>query len=283
MNRSRDAARVVLITGCSSGIGYALAEAFHAQGCTTYATARKPETLSALVSKGIHALALDVTSAESIRACVAAVEAQHGAVDVLVNNAGIPVMGPTAELSLDELRLQWETNLTAPIAMVQAVVPGMVRRSSGRIVNVGSVSGLLTTPFAGPYCASKAALHSLSDALRMELKPFGIEVLMVQPGGVQSNFGSGAKAQTGQHQWKLYARFSDGIAKRAGASQEGATPTAEFARDFVRATLAARPAPIVRLGAGSTGLPLLARLPAALKDRLLMKRFGLTPTPGDAR
>lgn len=267
---------VVLITGCSGGIGYALAEAFHAQGCVTYATARKPETLAALSAQRIHTLALDVTSADSIRACVGAIEAQHGAVDLLVNNAGVPVMGPTAELSLDELRRQWETNLTAPIAMVQAVVPAMLRQGSGRIVNVGSVSGLLTTPFAGPYCASKAALHSLSDALRMELKPFGIEVLMVQPGGIQSNFGAGAKAQTGQHQWKLYARFAEGIARRAGASQEHATPTNVFARDFVCEVLADKPDPVIRLGSGSTGLPLLARLPIAVKDRLLMKRFGLT-------
>lgn len=266
---------VVLITGCSSGIGYALAEAFHAWGCVTVATARKPETLVTLATQGIHTLALDVTSADSIRNCVSAIEARHGAVDVLVNNAGIPVMGPTAELLLDELRRQWETNLTAPIAMVQAVVPGMVQRGSGRIVNVGSVSGLLTTPFAGPYCASKAALHSLSDALRMELKPFGIEVLMVQPGGVQSNFGAGAKAQTGQHQWKLYARFAEGIARRAGASQEHSTPTNVFATAFVHAVLAKHPKPVIRLGSGSTWLPLVSRMPVSLKDRALMKRFGL--------
>lgn len=269
---------VVLITGCSSGIGYALAEAFHATGCVTVATARKPETLSELGGQGIHTLALDVTRADSIETCVSAVESQHGAVDILVNNAGIPVMGPTTELPLDELRRQWETNLTAPIAMVQAVVPRMIERGSGRIVNVGSVSGLLTTPFAGPYCASKAALHSLNDALRMELRPFGIQVLLVQPGGIQSNFGAGAKAQTGQHQWKRYARFAQGIARRAGASQEHATPTHVFARGFVRAVLADKPEPVIRLGAGSTSLPLMAHLPVAVKDRVLMRRFGLTST-----
>jgi len=267
---------VVLITGCSSGIGYALAEEFHARGCVAYATARKPETLAALAAQGIHTLALDVTDAASIKAAVSTVEAQHGAVDVLVNNAGVPVMGPTAELPLDELRRQWETNLTAPVAMVQAVVPAMAARGSGRIVNIGSVSGLLTTPFGGPYCASKAALHSLNDALRMELKPFGIEVLLVQPGGIQSGFGAGAKAQTQQHQWRLYARFAEGIAKRAGASQEHATSTAVFARAMVRAVLAARPRPVIRLGAGSSALPRLAQLPVRLKDHLLMRRFGLS-------
>lgn len=266
---------VVLITGCSSGIGYALAEAFHAQGCITYATARKKEALAALASAGIHTLTLDVTRGESIQACVSAIEAQSGPIDLLVNNAGIPVMGPTSELSLAELRLQWETNLTGPVALVQAVVPGMIKRGSGRIVNVGSVSGLLTTPFAGPYCASKAALHSLNDALRMELKPFGIEVLLVQPGGVQSGFGAGAKAQTAQRQWKFYARFAEGIAKRAGASQEGAMPTPVFAKAFVKQVLAKNPKPVIRLGAGSATLPRLARLPVAVKDRLLMKRFGL--------
>lgn len=266
---------VVLITGCSSGIGYALAQAFHAQGCITYATARKKEALATLASNGIRTLTLDVTQSDSIHACVTAIEAQSGSVDVLVNNAGIPVMGPTAELSLDELRRQWETNLTAPVAMVQAVVPGMIKRGAGRIVNVGSVSGLLTTPFAGPYCASKAALHSLNDALRMELKPFGIEVLLVQPGGVQSGFGAGAKAQTEQHNWNLYARFAEGIAKRAGASQEHSMPTPDFAKALVREVLAKNPKPITRLGTGSAMLPRLARLPVKVKDRLLMKRFGL--------
>jgi NAD(P)-dependent dehydrogenase (short-subunit alcohol dehydrogenase family) len=267
---------VVLITGCSSGIGYALAEEFQARGCITYATARKPATLAALVAQGIHALALDVTDAASIAVAVSAVEAQHGAVDVLVNNAGIPVMGPTAELPLDEFRRQWETNLTAPMAMVQAVVPAMVRQGSGRIVNVGSVSGLLTTPFGGPYCASKAALHSLNDALRMELKPFGIEVLLVQPGAIQSGFGAGAKAQTQQHAWRLYAKFAEGIAKRAGASQEHATPTPVFARALVREALAAKPRAVIRLGSGSGLLPRLARLPVRIKDGLLMRRFGLS-------
>lgn len=266
---------VVLITGCSSGIGYALAEAFQSRGCITYATARKPETLAALARQGINTLALDVTNASSIAAALAQIEAKHGAVDLLVNNAGIPVMGPTAELPLDEFRRQWETNLTGPMAMVQAVVPGMVKKGSGRIVNVGSVSGLLTTPFAGPYCASKAALHSLNDALRMELKLFGIDVLLVQPGAIQSGFGAGAKAQTEQHQWKLYARFAQGIAKRAGASQEHATPTAHFAKAFVNAVMAAKPKPVIRLGSGSAALPRLANLPIAIKDRLLMRRFGL--------
>lgn len=271
------ASPVVLITGCSSGIGRALAIAFHARGCRTVATARRPETLAPLAEQGIHTMALDVTHSGSVAAAVGMVESAHGGIDILINNAGIPVMGPLAELPLDALRQQWETNVTAPVAMMQAVVPGMVRRGNGRIVNVGSVSGILTTPFAGPYCASKAALHALNDAMRMELKPFGIEVLLVQPGAIQSGFGDGAKRQTAQHTWQLYARFAEGIARRAGASQENATPTTPFANAFVREVLAARPRAIIPLGNGSRSLPRLARLPLAVKDRLLARRFGLAP------
>jgi len=109
----------------------------------------------------------------------------------------------------------------------------------------------------------------------MELKPFGIEVLLVQPGGIQSGFGAGAQAQTGRHTWRLYAKFADSIAKRAGASQEHATPTKVFAKAFVREVLASSPRAVIRLGSGSSALPRLARLPVRLKDQLLMRRFGL--------
>ena len=266
---------VVLITGCSSGIGFALAQAFQAAGCTTCASARRPETLQPLREAGIEGYALDVTDADSVRAAVTEIENAHGRVDVVVNNAGIPVMGPTAEVPLDELRRLWETNLTGAVAVVQAVAPGMAARRCGRIVNVGSVSGVLTTPFAGPYCASKGALHHLNDALRMELAPFGVEVLLVQPGAIRSGFGDSASRQTGAGEWKLYAPFRDGIARRAGESQRGAMPASDFAAAFVRYALARKPGPMIRIGPGSDLLPRLARLPTALRDRLLSRRFGL--------
>lgn len=265
---------VVLITGCSTGIGRALAKRFQQAGCTTWATARRPDAIDDLPALGIHTTALDVTDGVSIQSAVRTVESAHGRIDILVNNAGIPVMGPTAEVPLDDLRRLWETNLTGPVAMAQAVIPGMVARGSGHIVNVGSVSGILTTPFAGPYCASKGALHHLNDAMRMELKPFGITVQLVQPGGIASNFGASAKSQTAR-EWTLYARYKDGIERRAGASQEGSTPTDAFADAFIDAVLATRPRAVVRIGAGSRLLPRLARLPIRIKDRLLSRRFGL--------
>ncbi|MBY8964581.1 SDR family NAD(P)-dependent oxidoreductase [Algiphilus sp.] len=272
--KASDSAPVVLITGCSTGIGRALAKRFQQAGCTTWATARRPDAIDDLPASGIHTTALDVTDSVSISSAVRTVESTHGRIDILINNAGIPVMGPVAEVPLDDLRQLWETNLTGPVAMAQAVIPGMVERRSGHIVNVGSVSGILTTPFAGPYCASKGALHHLNDAMRMELKAFGIFVQLVQPGGIASNFGASAKSQTAR-EWKLFAAYKEGIERRAGASQERATPTDAFAQSLVAAVLASKPKPIVRIGAGSDLLPRLAKLPVRVKDRLLSRRFGL--------
>ena len=269
------ASPVVLITGCSSGIGAALAQAYHSAGCTSCASARRPEALAPLREAGLEGHALDVTDGESIRAAVAEIERVHGGIDLVVNNAGIPVMGPVAEVPLADLRRLWETNLTGAVAVVQAVAPGMMARGRGRIVNIGSVSGVLTTPFAGPYCASKGALHHLNDALRMELAPYGVEVLLVQPGAVRSGFGDSARRQTDAHDWMLYASHREGIARRAGESQRGGMPAPDFAAACVRYALAPKPRPVIRIGPGSGLLPRLARVPVAIRDRLLSRRFGL--------
>jgi short-subunit dehydrogenase len=264
-----------LITGCSSGIGRALAEEFHGRGHLVYATARKLESLEGLPTR---TAALDVNDAASIEALVARLERDGASVSLLVNNAGYGAMGPLAELPVDELRLQLETNVVAVIAMIQALVPGMVARREGRIVNIGSVSGVLTTPFSGAYCASKAAVHALSDALRMELAPFGIHVVTVQPGAIQSEFGAtaGAAAEKRRETLGIYAPLADSIAERAAASQEGPTPTEVFARKMADAVLAKKPSPVVRIGRRSTLMPTLKRwVPTRLLDRSLSKRLQL--------
>lgn len=268
-------AKVVLITGCSSGIGRALAAAFAAQGCRVYATARRIEALATLENTNIRCLALDVDSADSIQSALQHVQSESGRLDMLVNNAGFAAMGPLAELPIERLRQQFETNVIAPIALIQAALPLMAQ--GARVVNIGSVSGILTTPFAGAYCATKTALHSLSDALRMELSPLGIEVITVQPGGIESEFGR--KAGVGLD-WltpsSRYAAIRSGIEARANASQDAPTPTSVFARQMVAAVLAAAPAPVIRIGHGSTMLPLIARwLPLRWRDRMLQRRFRL--------
>jgi len=180
----------VLISGCSSGIGAATAEAMARAGHTVYATARRTETLADLEAMGCHALALDVTSEDSMIAAVTAVEANHGKVGTLINNAGYGEYGPIEETDLDRVRTMFETNVFGLARLTQLVMPAMRRSRSGRIVNIGSMGGRITFPVGGFYHASKYAVEAISDALRVEVKPFGIDVILVEPGLIHTNFES---------------------------------------------------------------------------------------------
>lgn len=268
----------VLITGCSSGIGYSLARDFRQRRHRVFASARRPESLSELKAENFDIVALDVTDPASIQRAVDEVLAAAGRIDLLINNAGFGLFGPTIELPLPEIRRQFETNVVGALALIQAVVPHMVRHGFGRIVNVTSVSAVLTTPFAGAYCASKAAMQSFSEALRMELAPLGVDVVAVQPGAIQSRFGDNAASLTGQFggPGSLYHPIAEFLIKRAQTSQENATPTDEFSRTLVDLLTQPVPPRLIRLGEGSTRFPLLKRLmPEGMLDRMLMKRFGL--------
>ncbi|MBF3109124.1 SDR family NAD(P)-dependent oxidoreductase, partial [Pseudomonas aeruginosa] len=137
---------------------------------------------------------LDVNDAAALARLAEELEVEAAGLDVLVNNAGYGAMGPLLDGGVDAMRRQFETNVFAVVGVTRALFP-LLRRKSGLVVNVGSVSGVLVTPFAGAYCASKAAVHALSDALRLELAPFGVEVLEVQPGAIASNFGASASRE----------------------------------------------------------------------------------------
>ena len=180
----------VLISGCSSGIGAATAAALARAGHTVYATARRTETLAGLEALGCHALVLDVTSEDSMIAAVKAVEADHGKVGTLINNAGFGEYGPIEEADLDRVRTMFETNVFGLARLTQLVLPAMRRSRSGRIVNIGSMGGRITFPVGGFYHASKYAVEAISDALRVEVKPFGIDVILVEPGLIRTNFES---------------------------------------------------------------------------------------------
>lgn len=267
---------VVVITGCSSGIGLALAQAFQRHGHRVIATARRPEDVARLVELGLTALPLELTDAASRAAFWSAFDAQADHLDILVNNAGYGAMGPVAEMPDGELERQFATNVFAPVQMARDAVPRM--SEGARIVNVGSVSGVLTTPFAGVYCATKAALHSLSDALRMELAPFGIHVITIQPGAIRSRFGEHA-TEAVDRVLRADSRYDfcrEAIYGRARASQRRATPVERFAARAYRAATAPRPRAVARIGNGSGLMPLLARLPVAWRDRLLCRQFGLS-------
>jgi len=267
---------VILITGCSSGIGAALVEEFHERGHRVYATARRTESLEALAARGMRTLALDVTDATSIAAAAAVIAQEAGRLDMLVNNAGYGLYGAVTDLTANELRRQFETNVIAPVQMARAFLPLMLPQRRGRIVNVGSVSGVLTTPFAGAYCASKAALHALSDAMRMELAPFGIEVVTVQPGSVTSNLGATGSSNAALPTGSIFTPLASSIRGRAQISQQGAMPARDFARKVALAVLADAAPVLVRGGPHSFRLPFLKRwLPTRMLDRKLCKMFGL--------
>jgi len=270
--------RTALVTGCSTGIGRAVALALHARGLVVYATARKLASLAELHDAGLRIAVLDVDSKASIQALLQRLEQDGAPVDLLVNNAGFGAMGPLAELPVAELQRQFQTNVFSLMAVTQALLPPMFFKGSGCIVNIGSVSGVTATPFSGAYCASKAAVHSLSEALRMELAPFGIHVVTVQPGGIQSEFGTTATAAlnaTSDGRPSRYAALSNAIAGRASASQDGAMRADVFAQQLVDAVLSESPPAILRIGKHSRTLPALAHLPARARDSLLSRRFGL--------
>jgi NAD(P)-dependent dehydrogenase (short-subunit alcohol dehydrogenase family) len=272
--------RTILITGCSSGIGAAMALEMSRRGHRVYATARRPETLQPLAALGLETLTLDVNDEESIAAALAHVEADAGQLDMLVNNAGFSQVGAVLDLTREDLRAQYETNVIAPVAVTRAAMP-LLRQAvtvSGRadVVIVGSIVGRMTTPFAGAYCSSKAAVHSLSDALRLELAPFGIGVTMVQPGGVKSSFGDHAEEAAQLPEDSLYRPIEKQIRARAQAGQQGATATDVFIEPVVDKLFQAVPPPIIRGGKGSLLLVWSKKLlPLKAFDAMLSKRFGL--------
>jgi short-subunit dehydrogenase len=266
--------RVVLITGCSSGIGAALAHEFHRRGHRVYATARRLESIQALADRGLRVLSLDVTDAASVAAAVEVVRVEQGQIDLLVNNAGYGLFGAAVDLDTGALRRQFETNVIGLMAVTRAFVPMMCSRRQGCIVNLGSASGVLTTPFAGAYCASKAAVHALSNALRMELAPFGVHVVTVQAGGIASRFGESADIVVPEG--SPYASVAAMVAARARASQRGATPTPQFAAAVADAVLRSKPDAVLRLGRYSLRMALMRRwIPVKRLDRILARRFGL--------
>ncbi len=269
--------KIVLITGCSTGIGRALALSFQRKGYRVWATARKIESLKKLAEKGIHTATLDVTCENSRKQAVDQILSEHDRIDILVNNAGYGAMGPVAEAPDSALRQQFETNVYGPVALIRQLLPIMKKQGSGLVINVGSVSGILTTPFSGMYCASKSALHSLTEALMMELKPLGIDVVNVQPGGIKSSFGSNAsKTLSILPEDSLYSPIEDAIQARAIASQSSPASPEGLAKKVVRIIDSGKRPFVIRYGHGSFVFPFMARwLPRKLVNKILSRKFKL--------
>ena len=220
----------VLITGCSSGIGHATAERLAAAGWTVYATARRPETLDELEARGCRTRALDVTDEASMQAAVSAIEGEHGSIGALVNNAGYSQSGAVETVPMEKVRMQFETNVFGLMRLCQLVLPGMRRARAGRIVNLSSMGGRLVFPGGGVYHATKYAVEALSDALRFEVKGFGIDVILVEPGLIRTEFGTtaaGGVSEAGAGEGD-YAQFNAHVAAATEGIYESGGPIARL-------------------------------------------------------
>lgn len=235
-----DVSKAVLITGCSSGIGRATARLLAAQGWTVYATARRPESIADLEAAGCRTLALDVTDEGSMVAAVKAIEETHGAVGVLINNAGYSQSGAIETVPLEAARRQFETNVFGLARLTQLVLPRMREQRWGKIVNIGSMGGKLVFPGGGWYHATKHALEAISDALRFEVRGFGIDVILLEPGLITTEFGNAAAASMSE---------VDGEAA-AAADRTAGDPYARFNASVGSVTKGAYEGPLRLFGAG---------------------------------
>ena len=250
-----DRSKAVLITGCSTGIGHATAKLLNDRGWKVYATARRPETIEDLKGAGCETLALDVVDEASMSAAVDHVVAAEGAVGVLINNAGYSQTGAVESVPMDSVRKQFETNVFGLLRMSQLALPGMREQGWGKIVNIGSIGGKMTFPGGGLYHATKHAVEAISDAMRFELKSFGVDVILIEPGLIVTNF-----------------------AERAGVAAQEADdgPYSEFNRKVVAATNNAYSGPMSKLGGGPESVA--KTIASALNAKSPRSRYPVTPS-----
>jgi NAD(P)-dependent dehydrogenase (short-subunit alcohol dehydrogenase family) len=274
--------KAVLITGCSTGIGHETAKRLAGKGWSVYATARRPETLEELAAAGCKTLACDVTSEESMRAAVSAVEEAEGAVGALVNNAGYSQSGAIESIPIDQIRKQFETNVFGLIRMSQLVLPGMRRQHWGRIVNISSMGGKLTFPGGGIYHATKFSVEAISDVLRYEVRGFGVDVVCVEPGAIKTQFG---EAAVGSMKGPVegegdYAEFNAAVAAattsvyESGALARFAAGPEAVAKVIEKAISSRRPRTRYKVTFGARALMLQRRLsPDRAWDAFLRSQF----------
>ena len=249
----KNTSKRILVTGASSGIGYDAAAELARLGHTVYAAARRVALMEPLRSLGVIPVALDVTSEESISACLDTV----GDVDVLVNNAGYGYFGPIETVPMEDARRQLEVNLFGLARLCQKVLPGMRAKGSGRIVNIGSVAGKAVLNFGGWYNVSKFAVEAFSDALRMEMKPFGVSVVLIEPGSIKTGWGDIAadhlaESTRGTAYEEAGTREASAIHKVYSLSVLSAPSV--VTRCIVRAVLARRPRTRYRPGLGASNI-----------------------------
>ncbi|MBI3784853.1 MAG: SDR family oxidoreductase [Deltaproteobacteria bacterium] len=268
--------KVVLITGTSSGFGKACAEHLHSLGHRVYGTSRKATVvLSENLGGGYTTIPLDVSDDDSVRAGISFVQEREGRIDVVVNNAGIGLAGSIEDTSIDEAKMLFETNFFGVHRVCRAVLPLLRAQGSGLIVNVSSIGGLITIPFQGFYSASKYALESMTDALRMELAPCGVAVCLIEPGDFKTGFTAARVFATASRSGSAYAdRCRRAVEAMERDEQNGANPQA-LAVLLAKIIAARRPQPRYLAGMPVQKLGPLVKsvLPARWFDKILMSMY----------
>ncbi|MGH3331359.1 MAG: oxidoreductase [Nocardioidaceae bacterium] len=269
--------KVALVTGASSGIGEEAALLLQAQGFTVYGVARRVERMQPLVDKGIHVLAMDVTDDLSITEGVEKILAESGRIDVLVNNAGYGSYGAVEDVPLDEARRQFEVNVFGLARLVQLVVPHMRAQGSGRIINISSIGGKIYEPLGGWYHATKFAVEGLSDSMRVELRPFGIDVVLIEPGPILTEWNTIARQSlVEQSAGTAYADQAKSVTKvlERFDSPPNASEPDVVAKKIVKAATTNRPAARYPVGRGAGTIVRSRRfLPDRLFDAIITRLF----------
>jgi NAD(P)-dependent dehydrogenase (short-subunit alcohol dehydrogenase family) len=269
--------KVALVTGASSGIGADTARLLHSRGFTVYAVARRLEPMQELAQLGVRIFRMDVTDDASVTAGVEKIIAETGRIDVLVNNAGYGSYGAVEDVPLDEARRQFDVNIFGVARLIQLTVPHMRAQGSGRIINISSIGGKFYEPLGGWYHATKFALEGFSDSLRVELRPFGIDVVLIEPAGVLTEWS--AIAMENLAKTSAGGAYADRAASMARVFESMDSPRRSsepvvVARKIVKAATVAHPSARYPVGR-SAGTILGARriLPDRAFDALVGRIF----------
>jgi short-subunit dehydrogenase len=265
--------KVVFITGASSGIGKSIGELLHQKGYVVYGSSRTPEKVTGSL---FPLVALEVKDEMSIQRAIAEILAKESRIDVLINNAGVGITGPIEEIPLTAMRQNFETNLFGPIAVMQAVLPGMRSQKSGLIINITSIAGYMGLPFRGIYSASKGALELVTEAIRMEVKPFGIHITNVAPGDFATNIAAGryhAPLIEGSAYEKTYGHSLDMM----NTHVSGGSNPSQMAAAILKIINTKTPKVHYKVGAFMQKFSILLKrvLPDKMYEKLLMNHYKL--------
>ena len=265
--------KVILITGASSGIGWATAERLHQSGHRVFGTSRTPDAQG---PEGVTMLPLDVERDESVRACVGTILSNSGHIDVLVSNAGRLIFGPSEEVPLVEAQRMFETNFWGTVRMVNTVLPGMRARGEGHLILISSMAAWVALPLNGFYAASKAALSRYAESLRHETMHLGLHVALVEPGEIATPFWENALHTPSR--LSEYVPIRDGLHRTLKTMFRSAPPPGSLATIIEKIATSADPDPVYRFGGLARRIPWMRVLfPARFFERGLRRNFGLDP------